>query len=94
MALWLRVIFPLPNNLININSLIAEFIIWNLQWVPRGTLYIMDVILQFQWYRINRCSTKSYHFASFSYRLCNKRLQYNDILQNANLGQIYQRLGI
>ena len=27
--------FPLPNNLINIKSLIAEFIIWNLQWVPR-----------------------------------------------------------
>ena len=45
-------------------------------------------------YRIIRCSTKSYHFASFSYRLCNKSLQYNDILQNANLGQIYQRLGI
>ena len=44
---------------------------------------------QFRWYRTNRCSMKSYHFASFSYRLCNKSLQYNDILQNANLGQIY-----
>ena len=30
----------------------------------------------------------------FLYRLCNKSLQYNDILQNANLGQIYKRSGI
>ena len=29
------------------------------------------------------------HFASFSYCHCNRSLQYNDILQNANLGQIY-----
>ena len=30
----------------------------------------------------------------FSYRLCNKSLQYNDILQTANLGQIFYHSGI